>query len=273
MITSNTRAIILGCGSSGGVPRLGSEPHGGWGLCDRHNPKNRRRRCSLIVEVTSTEGTTRVLIDTSPDLREQLLDHHIESLDAILITHEHADHTHGIDDLRPLVMGMRKRLDCFMDDVTSRVMQQRFGYCFQTPPKSDYPPILNEKRMIARQSFQISGAGGAIDFTPFELQHGAIKALGFRFLNMAYVPDVNHILPESAPFFENLDTLILDSLRYKAHPTHFNLEQALEVIAAFKPTRTILTNLHNDMDYETLKALLPEHVTPAYDGMTISLNV
>lgn len=266
------RAIILGCGSSGGVPRIGKAPYGGWGLCDPNNPKNRRRRCSLLIETHHEQGITRVLIDTSPDLREQLIDHDVEHLDAVLITHEHADHTHGIDDLRPLVMGMRKRVDFYMDSVTSDVMNQRFGYCFKTPPKSDYPPILDEKRIVAYQPLSITGAGGDLELIPFELQHGSINALGFRFNDVAYVPDVNHIPHQSAPFFENLDTLILDALRYRTHPSHFNLEQALEVVERFKPKHTILTNLHNDMDYDTLKATLPQHVTPAYDGLVIPFN-
>jgi phosphoribosyl 1,2-cyclic phosphate phosphodiesterase len=263
------RVTILGCGSSGGVPRVGS----GWGACDPENPKNRRRRCSLLVESMTEKGITRVLIDTSPDLRAQLLDQNVASLDAVLITHEHADHTHGIDDLRPLVISQRKRIPFYMDEVTSAVLRPRFRYCFETPALSDYPPILEEKRLTNGQDVVIEGAGGQLIFTPFELQHGAINALGFRFHNtahsFAYVPDVNSIPEKSLAFFKDLDVLILDALRYAPHPTHFHLAQSLEVIHTYTPHRAVLTNLHVDMDYETLTREMPNGVTPAYDGMVI----
>ena len=159
---------ILGCGSSGGVPRPGT----GWGACDPKNPKNRRRRCSLLVERRNKEGgCTRVLVDTSPDLREQLLDANVDWLDGVLITHEHADHTHGIDDLRGLVLHRRRRVDVYLDELTSSVIGKRFGYCFVTPPGSNYPPILNEHRLSAGHDVTIVGEGGPVTALPFPIRY------------------------------------------------------------------------------------------------------
>lgn len=175
---------ILGCGSSGGVPRVGQ----GWGACDPANPRNRRRRCSLLVERTGPHGKTSVLVDASPDLREQLLDAHVTHLDAVLFTHEHADHTHGIDDLRPLAIHNRRRVDIYADEQTSRVLHQRFGYCFATPPGSGYPPILSDHRYREGREIVVEGAGGPIAALPFRQRHGDIDAFGFRFGDVAYSP-------------------------------------------------------------------------------------
>lgn len=256
---------ILGCGSSGGVPRVGS----GWGACDPTEPKNRRRRCSILVEKPGEAGTTQVLVDTSPDLREQLLDLDLKRLDAVLITHEHADHTHGIDDLRPLVIHMRKRIPVHADARTSAMLQARFGYCFETPPGSDYPPILDERRMHVGQLVRVDGPGGAIEAMPFDMRHGSGFALGFRFGDLAYASDVSHMPPESEAMLHGLDVLILDALRYTPHPTHFNLADALELIERVSPRRAVLTNLHTDFDYATLARELPDGIEPAYDGMRI----
>src|SRR5439155_20045017 len=168
---------ILGSGSSGGVPR----PALGWGACDPSNPRNRRRRTSLLVERRSGAGITRVLVDTSPDLREQLLDAEVDWLDAVLFTHEHADHTHGIDDLRALALYKRRRIDVYLDEPTSRAMRARFGYCFETPPGSEYPPILTEHQLEPHRALTIDGAGGPIAVTPFSQTHGDMRTLGFRF--------------------------------------------------------------------------------------------
>jgi phosphoribosyl 1,2-cyclic phosphate phosphodiesterase len=257
---------ILGCGASGGVPRLGY----GWGACDPSNPKNRRRRCSILVAQKAADGgTTQVLIDTSPDLREQLLEIGVTSLDAILLTHRHADHTHGIDDLRPLVIKAKRRMDLYMDAATSEVIRYRFGYIFDTPPNSFYPPILDEKRLIGGTACRIGGAGGAIEFLPFELEHGDIDALGFRFGNIAYSPDLKAIPEASRGFLEDLDLWIVDALRYMPHPSHFCLAESLDWIAKLRPRRAILTNLHGDLDFERLRHELPAHVEPAFDGMRI----
>ncbi|MGU3493500.1 MBL fold metallo-hydrolase [Xanthobacteraceae bacterium A53D] len=255
---------ILGCGSSGGVPRVGQ----GWGACDPAEPRNRRRRCSLLVRRIGPNGTTTVLVDTSPDLREQLLDAQVTDLDGILISHEHADHTHGIDDVRPLVIHNRRRIDLYADEDTSRLLHRRFGYCFTTPPGSSYPPILTEHRFREGREVTISGAGGDITALPFRQHHGDIDAFGFRFGNVAYSSDVNGFPENTLKHLENLDVWILDALRETPHVSHFSLSEALAHIAQMRPTRAILTNLHTDLDYRTLERTLPPDVVPAYDGMT-----
>ncbi len=255
---------ILGCGSSAGVPRVGS----GWGACDPNNPKNRRRRCSMLIERTSGSGArTTVLIDTSPDLREQLIDADVRSIDAVLITHDHADHTHGIDDLRPLVLHQRRRVDVHMDHRTSHVVRERFAYCFETPPGSSYPPILNERRITAGHPVKVEGPGGSIWARPFLQDHGDILSLGFRFGDVAYSSDLRDVPAESLPALEGLEIWIVDALRYTPHPTHFSVSDALSWIARVKPRRAILTNMHVDLDYDELRSKLPPNVEPAYDGM------
>jgi phosphoribosyl 1,2-cyclic phosphate phosphodiesterase len=257
---------ILGCGSSGGVPRVGQ----GWGACDPGEPKNRRRRCSIFVEKTGPSGAiTAVLVDTSPDLREQLLGLNVRKLDGILLTHAHADHTHGIDEVRPLVIMARRKIDLHMDAETSAVMRTKFDYIFATPPGSQYPPLLTERRLTAGTMTRIEGPGGTIDAMPFRLEHGEIDALGFRFGDIAYTPDLNGIPEESVGYLEGLDLWIVDALRYMPHPSHFSLAETLAWIERLEPKRAILTNLHNDLDFEMLRAELPTNVEAAYDGMRI----
>jgi phosphoribosyl 1,2-cyclic phosphate phosphodiesterase len=258
---------ILGCGSSGGVPR----PALGWGVCDPNNPKNRRRRTSLLVERRGVGGITRVLVDTSPDLREQLLDADVDWLDAVFYTHEHADHIHGIDDLRGLFLKRRRQVDVYLDERTSSVIRRRFEYCFEAPLGSEYPPIVTEHRISAGVRVSVSGEGGAIDATPVRQKHGAIASLGFRFGNLAYSCDLSDIPAQSIPVLADLDVWILDALRYKPHPSHFSVDDALAWVERIKPRRAILTNLHGDIDYQTLIERLPKHVVPAYDGMTLTL--
>jgi phosphoribosyl 1,2-cyclic phosphate phosphodiesterase len=257
---------ILGCGSSMGVPRVAL----GWGACDPNNPKNRRRRCSLLVERTSAAGLTRVLVDCTPDLREQLLEAQVDWLDGVLITHQHADHIHGIDDLRPLFVHKRRRLDVYMDEPTAQAMHARFGYCFATPPGSEYPPILTEHRLQPGKSLTIAGQGGPIEVLPILQEHGDIPSLGFRFGNVAYSADIKALQTESIAALAGLDVWIVDALRKSPHPSHFNLDEALQWIARIKPKRAILTNLHSDMDYAELRAQLPPGVEPAHDGMNFS---
>lgn len=256
---------ILGCGSSGGVPRVAS----GWGACDPNEPRNRRRRCSILVEQGSESGVTRVVVDTGADLRDQLLSADIVRLDGVLYTHEHADHTHGIDDLRPLAIHGRGRVDIWCDAKMSGFLNDRFGYVFETPPGSDYPPILNEHRLVAGEIARVPGPGGALEALPITLTHGGDRALGFRFGGVAYTPDVNAIPQASVASLENLDVWIIDALRPTPHPSHFSLSDALGWIERLKPKRAVLTNLHTDLDYVTLKAALPPGVEPAYDGMVV----
>lgn len=261
------RFTILGCGSSGGVPRLG----GHWGDCDPENPRNARRRCSLLVEKEGEDGTTSVLIDTSPDLRAQLLDAGIGRLDAVLYTHGHADHVHGLDDLRMIVFNMRTRLPVYADGPTTNDLLSRFGYAFVQPPGSAYPPILDIHSIDG--DVTIDGAGGPITFTPFEVTHGNIDALGFRVSDVAYLPDVSDIPDNIWPVLDGLDTWIVDALRRTPHPSHSHLSNTLEWIARAAPRRAILTNMHIDLDYQTVADETPENITPAYDGLTLTYQV
>jgi len=259
---------ILGSGSSAGVPR----PALGWGACDPTNPKNRRRRCSLLVERTSDTGVTRVVIDTSPDLREQLIDANVDHIDAVFLTHEHADQTHGIDDLRSVVLHQRRRIPVYLNQSTAKDVVSRFSYCFVSPPGSDYPPILDHMSIEAGESRTIEGKGGAVTLSAFILKHGQIPALGYRIGGAAYTPDVNDIPPESWPYLENLELWIVDGLRYTSHPSHFSVSDALSWIDRFKPRRAVITNLHSDLDYEVLRQKLPAGVIPGYDGMRLTLE-
>ncbi len=259
------RFTILGCGSSGGVPRLG----GDWGDCDPSNPKNRRRRCSLLVEQITAEGTTRVLIDTSPDMREQLLDAVVGTLDGVVYTHSHADHMHGIDDLRQIVFNLRKRLQVWADVPTQQALLSRFGYAFNQAEGSAYPQILDMN--LIDGPFVVQGAGGPVSFTPFLAEHGEMDALGFRIGRLAYLPDVVEIPKTSWPLLMDLDIWVLDALRRKPHPTHAHLALSLEWIARAKPHMAVITNMHTDLDYAALVDELPSGVIPAYDGLVLEL--
>ena len=259
------RFTILGCGSSGGVPR----PALGWGDCDPNNPKNRRRRTSLLVERRGSGGVTRVLVDTPPDLREQLLDAKADSLDAVFYTHEHADHTHGIDDLRAFFINQRRLVDVYLDAHTAQSVRARFDYCFQSPPGSDYPPIVREHRFAAGQPISVDGKGGTISGLPILQAHGDTPSFGFRFDRLAYSCDLSDLPSESAAALAGIDVWILDALRYRPHPSHFSVADALGWIERIKPSRAILTNLHSDLDYDKLRGELPPNVEPAFDGMSI----
>jgi phosphoribosyl 1,2-cyclic phosphate phosphodiesterase len=264
---------ILGCGSSTGVPRIGgSDGAGDWGACDPANPKNRRRRCSILLNRHGEGGSTNVLVDTSPDLREQLLQARCAKLDGVLITHDHADQTHGLDDLRVVAYGMRRRVDVYSDRFCLDSLLAKFGYAFATPEGSPYPPILTAHEIRTFEPFELNGAGGAIPVLPFPQQHGRIESLGFRFGSLAYSPDVSALSEEALAALAGIEVWILDALRHAPHPTHANVATALGWIARVRPARAILTNLHLDLDYETLKRELPPGVEPAYDGMTVRLQ-
>jgi phosphoribosyl 1,2-cyclic phosphate phosphodiesterase len=261
---------ILGCGSSGGVPRL-AEGAPYWGACDPQNPRNRRSRCSILVTRREAEGETRVLVDTAPDMREQLLAANIGRLDAVLITHDHADQLHGMDDLRVITLNMQHRLDLWSDRRGLDGVMKKFGYCFVTPPGSDYPPILNAHEIPEPFTpFELAGAGGAVPVLAFGQRHGRIRSLGYRFGGIAYSPDVDGLDDEAFAVLEGVDCWIVDALRYTPHPSHANLAQALEWIERVKPKRAILTNMHVDMDYDRLVRELPSGVEPAYDGMVLT---
>ncbi|HEY3637656.1 MAG TPA: MBL fold metallo-hydrolase [Rhizomicrobium sp.] len=274
-MTDRLLVTILGCGSSGGVPRLGGEDgKGDWGACDPTNPRNRRWRCSALVQRQSESGITSVLVDTSPDLREQLLAAGVARIDGVVITHDHADQLHGIDDLRPVFHVMGRRIDVYTDWKTLDGIERRFRYIFDTPADSLYPPLLQSH--VLREpftEFEITGPGGPVPVLPFWQQHGSITSLGLRFGPIAYSSDVNGLPQESFEALQGVRCWILDALRYTPHPTHANVATALEWIARVKPKFSVLTNLHLDLDYETLKRELPEGVEPAYDGMVIAANL
>lgn len=258
------RLTILGCGSSGGVPRLG----GIWGDCDPAEPRNRRTRCSILVERVSDAGTTTVLIDSSPDMRSQLLDAGVGRLDGVVYTHAHADHVHGIDDLRMIVFNMRQRVRVWADADTQEALLSRFGYAFIQPEGSSYPPILDLHAI--RGPVEIDGPGGTITLTPFEVEHGAIDALGFRIGDVAYLPDVSAIPDAAWDMLQGLDCWIVDALRRTPHPTHSHLPQTLEWIARAAPKQAVLTNMHVDLDYQTVRDETPDHILPAFDGMVLT---
>lgn len=270
------RAVILGCGSSGGVPRLGGpDGAGNWGTCDPDEPKNRRSRCSLLVERAQSDfddraGVTSIVIDTSPDMRAQLLAARVEHVDAVLLTHDHADQTHGLDDLRAFAIAKRKRVPVHLDRGVAGEIVQRFRYCFEQAPGSWYPAILEERALPAcGETFAIAGPGGEITATPFRQHHGPVDSFGYRIGNLAYSSDVAELPPDSFDILAGVKVWIVDALQMTPHGTHAHLERTLGWISTVRPERAILTNLHNTMDYQTLLGLLPPGVEPAFDGLVI----
>ena len=261
------RFTILGCGSSPGVPRIG----GHWGACDPDEPRNRRRRASLLVQRIGSEGTTTVVVDTGPDFREQMIDAGVEAADGILYTHAHADHIHGIDDLRSFVINRRALVDVWCDAATSERLHAAFGYCFETPDGSAYPPLAREHRIEPYETFAVDGPGGPIAVMPFEQQHGAIRSLGFRFGDFAYSSDVSDLDDRAEAQLQNLDVWIVDALQPREHPSHFSLAQALGWIERVGAKRAYLTHMHIPMDYATVRDGTPDHVEPSYDGLVIEL--
>ena len=266
-MSATLRFTILGCGSSGGVPRLG----GHWGDCDPNNPKNLRTRCSMLIERIADQGVTRVLIDTSPDMRQQLLNAGVGELDGVVYTHAHADHVHGIDDLRMIVFNMRERLQVYADQDTCNALMDRFGYAFVQPAGSSYPPILDLN--LIKGSFSIDGAGGKIDLHPFRVAHGNIDALGFRCADLVYLPDVSAMSDDAWIAVQGAKCWIVDALRRTPHPTHSHLDQTLEWINRAGVERGVLTNMHIDLDYATVQAETAAHIDPAFDGMTLTYLV
>ncbi len=258
---------LLGTGSSGGVPRIGNI----WGDCDPSEPRNRRTRGCALITRNSGQGKTRVLIDTSPDIRSQLLAACVNHLDAIVYTHDHADQTHGIDDVRALALKMGKAIPTYMDDDTRQSLLDKFRYCFEG--KGIYPAILDlQPPLIPGCEIRIDGAGGDIGLLPLDQEHGPIRSLGFRMGALAYCNDVSALPDDTLSRLKGVDILVLDALRHSPHPTHAHLEQALEWASEIGAKRTVLTNMHIDLDYRTLLAELPEGVEPGYDGMEIAFG-
>lgn len=267
-MTQRLKFTLLGTGSSGGVPRVGNQ----WGACDPSNSRNRRRRCAVLVESIKPEGDkTSVLIDTGADLREQLLSAEVEHLDGVLITHSHADHIFGMDDLRQLAIKMRSSIPVYMDTATTEMVTQSFGYCFHRAPGSSYPAFCTLGHIEHGQPTLIEGAGGSIEAMPLLAEHGDIHALGFRIEDIAYIPDIKRITDTtSLEALEGVRILIIDALRFKHHPSHMNVEECLAFIDHFKPEQAVLTNMHSDLDYEILCQSLPPHVRPGYDGLQLT---
>jgi phosphoribosyl 1,2-cyclic phosphate phosphodiesterase len=262
------RLTITGCGSSPGTPRI----NGDWGACDPTNPKNRRRRAAALIERIAADGAvTRVVIDTGPDFRDQMLDAGVQFLDGVVYTHAHADHIHGIDDLRGYFLAQRRRIDIHADAATLARLREGFGYCLETPPGSAYPPIVEPHEIAHDAPFAIDGAAGPIVFEPLPQIHGDTITLGFRIGSIAYCPDVSDFPAETAARLKDLDLLVIDALQYRPHPSHFSLAQALGWIADLAPKRAVLTHMHIPLDYAAVMAETPPHVEPAHDGMTIEL--
>jgi phosphoribosyl 1,2-cyclic phosphate phosphodiesterase len=272
-MSDTLRITILGSGSSGGVPRVG----GDWGVCDPNEPKNRRTRCSLLVqrwrgEAAHPNEATTILVDTSPDLREQLLTARVPRLDAVLYTHDHADQVHGIDDVRPIFLAMRRRIPVYMDDATRTTLKQRFGYCFVS--EKNYPAIMSDVGNVTdRQMIEIDGPGGVIAAEPLIQDHGGTISYGFKFGDVGYSNDVVALSDETLDALGGLRLWIVDALRYKPHPTHAHVERALEWIERVKPKRSVLTNLHIDIDYARGSAEMPKGVELAYDGWQADFSV
>lgn len=264
------RFTILGCSSSPGVPRI----TGDWGACDAENPKNRRSRAALLIEQFAPDGgLTTVVIDTGPDFREQMVRAQVQSIDAVLYTHAHADHIHGIDDLRGYFHIENRRIPIHADRLTMDRIRQGFGYCLETPEGSNYPPIVEPIIIEDLEDFTIDGAGGTLRFQPHYQQHGDIHSLGFRIGDVAYCSDVSDFPSQSVAKLGNLDVLIIDALQYRFHPSHLSLEQSLDWIARLAPKHAILTHMHTPLDYKTVLDETPGNVEPAYDQMQFEFDI
>ena len=266
-MSDSLRITILGCGSSGGVPRVG----GDWGFADPTDPKNRRTRSSILVEKVGEQGTTTLLIDTSPDLREQLLRADVKRLDAVFYTHDHADQTHGIDDLRAIAYRMRAQIPTFMDVHTKANVWERFQYCFEMPEGRVHPPILELQPLLEDgDTHTVDGPGGVIEVGVIAASHGPTPTLVFTFdSRVAYSPDVWEIPDAGLARLQGLDLWICDALRYNDHPTHAHADKTLSWMARTRTKRCVMTNLHIDMDYATLAAELPAVAEPSYDSLVI----
>jgi phosphoribosyl 1,2-cyclic phosphate phosphodiesterase len=258
------KVTILGSGSAGGVPMISA----GWGACDPNEAKNRRLRPSILVEDGQGDGLTRILVDTSPDLREQLLRANVRSLDAILFTHDHADHTHGLDEVREVNRAMGRSIPCWTDERTMQSLYERFGYCFLgiEPGQPIFRPWLVPN--IIQAPFSI----GSVSVSSWEQDHGWGKSLGFRFGPVAYTTDAMALPEEAFVALEGVDVWIIGTLTDKPHMTHAHVGLALEWIDRVKPKQAYLTHMGPALDYQTLRQTLPPGVEPAFDGLVIDTN-
>lgn len=262
-MTDVLRVTILGCGSSGGVPR----GDGDWGACDPANPRNRRTRCSALMQRLGPEGETNVLIDTSPDLREQALAAELKHVDGVVYTHDHADQTHGIDDLRVFAMRARRRIPAWMDPPTHAALTGRFGYIFESV--QGYPAILDALELPPHgQAWSIGGPGGPLPVVTFDQGHGPIRSVGVRCGPVSYSSDVDALDEAALQAVRGSALWIVDALRFTPHPTHAHLDRALDWIAAAEVGRAVLTNLHIDLDHDVLASMTPPGVEVAVDGWT-----
>ena len=265
-MTDRLEFTILGSGSSGGVPRA----DGDWGVCDPTEPRNRRSRCSFLVrrlrEGAGPEACTTVLVDTSPDLRLQTAGAGVKRLDAVLLTHDHADQVHGIDDVRAFFIRQRAVIPCHMDAATWATLSHRFGYIFEAT--GGYPAICRHEPLPPLgESFEISGPSGPIRVDTFDQDHGGVRSVGYRFGGVAYSSDVGDLPEDAFDALQDLDVWIVDALRWRPHPTHAHVDLALSWIERVRPRRAILTNLHIDLDFADLASRLPPGVEPAFDGL------
>ena len=253
--------IILGCGSSMGVPR----PDGFFGNCDPANKKNYRTRCCALIKTKDKN----VLIDTSPDLRQQLLRHKIKKIDKVLYSHLHADQTHGINDLRSFYINSRKQIDVYADKYTSQYLKKTFSYIFKSYSK-EYPATLKLHKLPKYTI--IKNSDKKIYIQSIKVDHGKVKSNCFIInKKLAYISDVNKIYTKDFKYFKKLRYLIIDCLWYNFHPSHLNLETSLDLVKKFQPKKAILTNLSPVLDYDVLKKMLPKNVIPAHDGLTLNL--
>lgn len=268
-MSATLEITVLGCGSSGGVPRADGE----WGVCDPAEPKNFRTRCSLLARrlgegPQDPANTTTVLIDASPELRIQTARAGVKRVDAVLLTHDHADQVHGLDDVRAFYLRQQARIPCWMDAATDATMMRRFGYIFEG--EGGYPAICDRRQIPAHGArWQVDGPSGVIPIRTFDQDHGGVRSVGYRLGDVAYSSDVVALDEAAFEALADLDVWIVDALRRRPHPTHAHLDLALEWIARLKPRRAVLTNMHIDLDFQQLKAELPAGVEPAYDGMVL----
>lgn len=264
------RFTILGCASSPGVPRI----NGDWGNCDPAEPRNRRLRASAMLERFDplTGGITRVVFDTGPDFRAQMVAAGAEHVDAVVYTHAHADHIHGIDDLRGFFHAQGHRIPVYADNTTLHRLRQAFGYVFETPKDSNYPPTATAFEIAAGHAFVIEGEGGSLPLMPLLQIHGDQTSLGFRCGPLAYCTDVSGFPHETAAQLHGLELLVIDALQYRPHPSHLSLAESLEWIERLAPKHAILTHMHIPLDYRTVEAETPANVEPAYDGLSIELD-